>query len=144
MKNICLLLITTLTLSFTNCITAFKVSETIQINTTKENFDNVYHDLVLAVMNIKRDEIQEKIYLKYPEAIKNYVERIDISSVKSTESFKKRINNKTTNRETSGLSVEIEMRYERSKSVEAKLIIKDYKALVIDELIKKNINAGKE
>ncbi len=144
MRNLVVLLIFTLTFIFSSCNNNIKLSEIIDIKTTKDSIDVDYQNVSTKVLKIDQQQITEKIYAKYPDINKDYVDRIGIRTVKETESLKKEINNIEKNSEKSDIYVEIIMNYEKSKQDQARQIIKYSKALIIDELIKLDIKIEKE
>jgi len=144
MRNLVVLLIFTLTFIFSSCNNNIKLSEIIVIKTTKDSIDVDYQNVSTKVLKIDQQQITEKIYAKYPDINKDYVDRIGIRTVKETESLKKEINNIEKNSEKSDIYVEIIMNYEKSKQDQARQIIKYSKALIIDELIKLDIKIEKE
>lgn len=137
------LLILTL-IFFCSCNNAIVVSEKIEIETTKNNMDIVYQNLSAVVLKINEQRLREKIYAKYPGIIKDYIERIEIKSTKTTNILNTNIDNTKTNSEAYGICVEISMNYDKSKPEQAMLIIKDYKTLLVEEIIKHNISIKKE
>jgi len=144
MRNLLVLLIFTLTFIFSSCNNTIELSEIIDIKTTKDSIDVDYQNVSTKVLKIDQQQITEKIYAKYPDINKDYVDRIGIRTVKETESLKKEINNIEKNSEKSDIYVEIIMNYEKSKQDQARQIIKYSKALIIDELIKLDIKIEKE
>jgi len=144
MRNLVVLLIFTLTFIFSSCNNNIKLSEIIDIKTTKDSIDVDYQNVSTKVLKIDQQQITEKIYAKYPDINKDYVDRIGIRTVKETESLKKEINNIEKNSEKSDIYVEIILNYEKSKQDQARQIIKYSKALIIDELIKLDIKIEKE
>ncbi|MBN2485624.1 MAG: hypothetical protein JXB34_06595 [Bacteroidales bacterium] len=144
MRNLLVLLMFTSTFIFSSCINTLKLSEIINIKTTKDSIDIDYQNVSAKVMKIDQHKVIEKIYAKYPDINKDYVDRIAIQSVKETKSLRKHINNVETNIEKNGIYVEITLNYEKSKQDQARLIIEYSKALIIDELIKLDIKIEKE
>ena len=140
MRNLWILLI----FIFSSCNNTIKLSETIDIKTTKDSIDIDYQNINAIVLKINQEQIIEKIYAKYPDISMYYVDRIEIKAVKKTESLKKETNKIKTNYKTSGIYVEIAMNYEKSKPEQARQIIKYSKTLIIDELLKFDIKIGKE
>ncbi len=132
-------MIVSLTFLFSSCNNRFQVSETIGIKTTKNSIDRDYENLCAVVKNINSGQIQEKLYARYPEIIRHYVEGVKIKSIKTTKYLKKELNNVKTKSEAHNMFVKIEMKYDKSKSEQAMRIIKDYKSLLNDEFIKFNI-----
>ena len=139
MRNLLVLLIFTLTFIFSSCNNTIELSEIIDIKTTKDSMDIDYQNVSTEVLKIDQQQLIEKIYAKYPDINKKYVDRIAIMAVKKSESLKKEVNNIKTESEKSGIYVEITLNYEKSKQDQARLIIKYSKALIIDELIRLNI-----
>jgi hypothetical protein len=131
--------ISTLTIFLSGCSDTLKVSDTIDITTTKNSIDVDYNNLIAVVQKIDRGQLKEKISAKYPDIVKHPVWGIVIKSIKKTAIFKKEIKNTVTQREANKLYVEITMYYDKSVSNQAIQVIKDYKAFVNDELLKSNI-----
>lgn len=144
MRNLSFLLILALAFIFNSCNNSLKLSEIINIKATKDSIDIDYQNLSSVVFKIDQIQIREKIYAKYPDIIQKYLRRIEIKSTKESQSLKKEINNIITNNETGLIYVEISMNYEKSKSEQAKQIIKYARSLITDELVKYNIKIENE
>lgn len=144
MKNLLVLLIFTLTFIFGGCNNVIKLIEIVEIKTTKDSIDIDYQNVSEIISKIDQQQIREKIYAKYPDINKNFVDRIGMKTVKKTLNLQREINNIKTYSGKNDIYVEITLHYEKSKQDQARLIISYFKALLIDELIKLDINIEKE
>lgn len=120
------------------------LSEFIQIETTAESFDHDYKNLCLLVPDIEKHLIWQKIYIKFPDANKDFIQKAYLRSVKESVNKSIRIANTVKRTTTNFLKVEIGMEYDPSKVKEAKEIIKYYRELVIEALENKGVAVSKE
>ncbi|ASB48975.1 hypothetical protein [Alkalitalea saponilacus] len=139
MKNLCFVVVSTLIIFLGSCNT-ISVTEKIVVKTTKDGIDADYQNLKTIVQNIDRTEIHKQIYARYPDVDKKQVQQIQISLKKITTSYSREVFNIRTGRETYELEVEIAMNHDKLKSDQEMQIIKDFKALLKEELIKSDIN----
>jgi hypothetical protein len=144
MKNLITILIFTLTFIFISCNNTISFSEIINIKTSTDSLDIDYQKLSKMVLKIDKQQIIKNIHAKYPNNNKYFVNKIVFKTVKETENQNTETNNTKTNSKKNVICVEITMNYERSKQDQAKKIIKYSKELIINELIKLNINIEKD
>jgi hypothetical protein len=133
MKKINFLLLITVITLISSCKFSFTVSETMKIATTKESIDADVKKGRTVIDNVNQQVIKEDIYNKYPDAIKQYVDKIMISIVKEKNK------DIASNAETFKLQIKITMNYDKSKSGQAKEIIQFYGKHISEELVNKNI-----
>ena len=131
-------------ISSCSLISNFSVSETIHINTSKENLKIVYKEVQEIIDNLDKQHIKEQILDKYPHADENEISVIQMQISMIEESFSSSSNIKKTSAENCYVTVEMDMNYDKSKSEEAHKVIKAYKTKTIEALKRKGISLQME
>jgi hypothetical protein len=140
MKQLSILLICALAFILSSC-NSIELSEKIKIKTSKDiNVEAIKE----YVWKVNQQQMREKIYTKFPDAIRQYVDRIEIAFVTETVSSKKSFNNVEFSNEKYDLYVQISLDYEKTKKDQASQIISYAKTLMADELTKLDVNIIKE
>ena len=117
----------------------FSITETININASKENIKAVYKNTQGIINVLDRENILEEILDEYPDANIENIQKTRIQTSMIEESFSSTLNNKKTNVENCFVNIKIEMKYNKSKPEEAHELIKEYKTILMQELIVKGI-----
>ena len=118
---------------------SFTVIETINIGESKENIETVYKNAQGIIIGLNKLNILEEILDEYPDANYKSMQGIRLQTSMVEESFSSIFNNKKTNVKNCSVNIMIEMDYIKSKSEEAHQLIKEYKLIIMRELIRKGI-----
>lgn len=117
----------------------FSVLETINISASKENIETVYKNVQGVINNLDRESILEEILDEYPNANDKNIQGVRIQTSMIQESYSSTFSNKKMSVENCFVNIEIEMKYNKSKSKEAHQLIKGYKLVIMRELLREGI-----